>query len=167
MDDVLEIGGDGFVDEDGFAEGHDFLGLIEVGATVQAEDHDGIDFGTEGGNAIDHADAVFVFEDGGEFGEPGDAFGEIGAACWEGSDHAAAGDVVGIGGIVQAHGELFSMRGVESNQADSEWVSHKVGSGEQQGGESTKLEKHGEGQIAEDHHACNFSGRTDKASVAG
>ena len=129
MDDVLEIGGDGFVDKDGFAEGHDFFGLIEVGATVQAEDHNGIDFTAEGWNAIDHADAIFVLEDGGEFRESGDAFREIGAARREGGDDAATGDVVGVGGIVQAHGELFSVRGVEPDQADSEWVSHNVGGG--------------------------------------
>lgn len=65
-DGFLEGGGDWLVEEDGLASFEHRLDLLQVGAAIEAEDHDRIDGGGEFIDRADDAHAILVTHGGGE-----------------------------------------------------------------------------------------------------
>jgi hypothetical protein len=94
--------------------------LFEVGASVHALDHDGVDPAAHVFNGVADFDPVGILKGRGIFLHAADAGWDVRAASFEGGDHASAGDVTGGLGVVQDFGKGGDVRGVEADDPEAE-----------------------------------------------
>jgi hypothetical protein len=134
LEGVAEIGGDGFVDEDGLFCGEGSAELGEMGAAVDADDHDGIDVAGHGLDGVVELDAPFFAELFGVAFDGVGGGGDVGAVLFEGGDDFGAGNVVGGGGVVEDLGKGGCVGGVAADEAKAEFsgVSHERAGGEEE-----------------------------------
>ena len=109
-----------FVDINGFFGGDHGARLFEVGASVHALDHDGIDPAAHVFDGVADFDPVGILKGRGKFLHAADAGRDVRAAAFEGRDHARAGDVTGGLWVVQDFGEGGDVGGVEADDPEAE-----------------------------------------------
>ena len=158
---VRQRGRHRFVEEKGLAGSHDLARLFEVRSAIDTENHHRIHLGTNLLDTVEDAHAKLVAQQGGVPGDPVGALRQVRAATGKSGDHTGTRHMIRTGRIIQAQGELLTVRRIEANEAHAKGFGHG-GTGQKNG--ASHRPQDGDAGLAPGDHATTSRKPSRQAS---